>query len=147
MQNALARHTKHISCSPRLLPAEHAINSGMTPTNRLQAGSSRSAHLPVELLHNGRSSQSGRHTTAPSPSRRGALRHSRRCIAAAGAAETDPQAAPAASGDSPSPIEEIRIHEIGFSRDFHKLYTLAEKIGRGAEGEVFVGVSRRSGDK
>ncbi len=139
MQNALARHTKHISCSPRLLPAEHAIHSGMTPTNRLQADSSRSAHLPVELLHNGRSSQSGRHTTAPSPSRRGALRHSRRCIAA--------QAAPAASGDSPSPIEEIRIHEIGFSQDFHKLYTLAEKIGRGAEGEVFVGVSRRSGDK
>lgn len=44
-------------------------------------------------------------------------------------------------------IEQLRIREVGFSQDFHKLYTLGEKIGRGAEGEVFVGESRGSGEK
>ena len=44
-------------------------------------------------------------------------------------------------------IEQLRIREVGFSQDFHKLYTLGKKIGRGAEGEVFVGESRQSGER
>lgn len=44
-------------------------------------------------------------------------------------------------------IEQLRIREVGFSQDFHKLYALGKKIGRGAEGEVFVGESRQSGER
>lgn len=64
-------------------------------------------------------------------------------------------AAAAQQADSPTEtalvetdaIQQLRLHDVGFSQDFHKLYTLGEKIGRGAEGEVFIGESRRSGER
>jgi calcium-dependent protein kinase len=105
----------------------------MTTAQRLQAGLLRSVHLSLERPHSSRSSQAGCRATADRPSGR-----RRRCITAAQPAQTESQAA-ADSG--------VRIHDIGFSQDFHKLYTLGDKIGRGAEGEVFIGLSRRSGDK
>ncbi len=49
--------------------------------------------------------------------------------------------------DNKEALEQLRIREVGFSQDFQKLYTLGKRIGRGAEGEVFIGESRHSGER